>query len=257
MIENIIFIGAGNLATHLALALKSAGKRIIQVYSRTYSSASQLAAKINAEPISDINLLKNNADIFIVSIKDAAIEQIVADIKINNKLIVHTSGSIPMEVLKSVSDNYGVFYPLQTFSKNKDIDFSNLPICLEANNQENLETLKIFAAAISNNINEIDFEKRRIIHLAAVFACNFTNNMYAIAEQLLKENNISFNILLPLVQETALKIYKDSPGKLQTGPAVRGDEIVISSHLNMLANHKNFKEIYKLISDNIKKTNNK
>jgi len=257
MLENIVFIGAGNLATHLALALNNAGKKIIQVYSRTYSSASQLAIKVDAEPINDIKLLNKNADIYIVSVKDSAIEHIASNIKLNNKLIVHTSGSMPMEVLKEASDNYGVLYPLQTFSKNKNVDFHNVPICIETNNPANIEILKNLAEEISSNVREISFDKRRIIHLAAVFACNFTNNMYSVAEQLLIENDISFNILLPLINETAVKVFEDSPKKLQTGPAVRGDDSIISSHLKMLANYKDFKKIYKLLSDNIKKMNNK
>ncbi len=178
-------------------------------------------------------------------------------LSLKNKLTVHTSGSIPLEILNKVSENHGVLYPLQTFSKSREVDFSNIPICVEANSAENLEKLKSVAKALSNNIYEVDSEQRKVLHLAAVFACNFPNFMYTIADKILRDSDIDFDILRPLIKETAEKIQDVKPAEAQTGPAIRNDEKILSGHMEMLNDFPQLKELYKLISAEIKKINPK
>jgi predicted short-subunit dehydrogenase-like oxidoreductase (DUF2520 family) len=253
---NIILIGAGNVATQLGLALYDAGYKIAQVYSPTKRSASALAKKLRSEAITDLKKLNKDADVYIIAIKDDAIESIAKQLKLKDQIVVHTSGSVSVNVLKKASKNYGVFYPLQTFTKDKKMNFREVPICIEGNNKKTSTTLQYFAKSISSNVQVIDSRQRQIIHLAAVFACNFSNHMYSIAEEILKKNKLSLDILKPLIAETAEKIKTNSPAKVQTGPAVRGDKKVMKGHLELLKGEKEMKEIYKMISDNIKLSNN-
>jgi len=255
-INKIVFIGAGNIATHLALALKKAGFDIIQIYGRTDHSAKTLADKVKSSYTSNLNNLNKEGDIYFVSVVDLALKDILKKLNVGDKLIVHTSGSTPMDILKDSSSNYGVFYPLQTFSKNKKLDFEDIPICLEANSNRNLKLLTSLAKAISKNVKSINSEQRVAIHLAAVFSCNFTNHLYVIAEEILNKYDIPFDMVKPLILETAKKIADEKPHKVQTGPAKRDDHETIAKHLNMLVNDKEYMEIYKLITENIIKHKN-
>jgi len=256
-IQNIVLIGAGNVATHLALAFYKSGLNIFQIYSKSLDSAQELAKKVKATYTTDLQKIKLDADLYIISIADNAIEEVTAQFNLNDKLVVHTSGSVPMEILNTVSTNYGVLYPLQTFSKMKELDFNNIPLCLEANNSENFEKLNSFAKLISENIQVINSEQRKKLHLAAVFACNFPNFMYSVAAEITKQSEIDFDILRPLIKETADKIIGISPWEAQTGPAKRGDEKIMNEHLEMLSEFPEFKEIYKLISSEIQTQNTK
>lgn len=247
----IILIGAGNVASQLGTALSDAGYKISQVYSKTRSSASSLSKKLNATAITDLKKLDLNASVYIIAVKDDAIKEVAKQLKLKDQIVVHTSGSVSMDVLKKSSKNCGVFYPLQTFTKNKKIDFKNVPICIEGNNKSTSTTLQYFAKSISPNVQLVNSEQRKVIHLAAVFACNFSNHMYAIADTILKKNKLSLDILKPLIEETALKIRNTSPALAQTGPAVRDDKKVMKEHLKMLDKNKKLKNIYKLISDHI------
>ena len=251
--SKIVLIGAGNIATHLGLALKQVGCNIVQVYSRTQKSASQLAKILATDYTTDLKKIAK-AELYIICVKDDVIADIVKKIKFNNALAVHTSGSIDMNVFKGHTNNYGVFYPLQTFSKNKKTDISFVPICVEANDNTNKKIVMQLAKTISDRVIYLDSQQRKTVHLAAVFACNFTNHMYSIAEKIVKEKNIPFNILVPLIQETAHKIVSHSPAKMQTGPAIRNDKKVIKQHLKMLKEKKEFKKIYQLLSDAISYT---
>ncbi len=248
----IILIGAGNVATHLGKELKKNGFRIVQVYSRSESSSSKLAESLKCESITDLNDLNKQADLYIISVHDSAINTIVRRIDIKNKLIVHTSGSIQMNVFEGVSANYGVFYPLQTFSKSKDLNFKSIPVCIEANSQENRNKLMELGRILSDDVRIITSDQRKIIHLAAVFACNFTNFMYYISDELLKQNDISFDIIKPLIKESTEKVMVKNPAHIQTGPAVRGDIETIHKHLEMLKRYPEYVEIYQLISEKIK-----
>jgi predicted short-subunit dehydrogenase-like oxidoreductase (DUF2520 family) len=247
----IILIGAGNVATQLGLALKVSGYRISQVYSKTKSSAETLSKKLKASAITDLKKVDTEAAIYIIAVKDDAIAEIAKQLKLKDKIVVHTSGSVSMEVLKNVSANYGVLYPLQTFTKDKKINFKTVPLCIEGNNKATSTTLQYFAKSISANVKLVSSEQRKIIHLAAVFACNFSNHMYAIADEILKKNKLSLDLLKPLIEETAQKIKDNSPAKVQTGPAVRGDKKVMEGHIKLLKQHKQAKSIYEIVSASI------
>lgn len=261
----IAIIGSGNLATQLGMALYKDGYLISQVYSRSQKNASLLSKKLKAEAITDLKKLSQYSAIYIIAVKDDAIETVAKQLKLKDQIVVHTSGSVSMDVLKNSSKNYGVFYPLQTFSKEKKArpngrgqsfgraDFKTIPICIEANNKNTSTTLEYFAKSISNNVKKVNSEQRKKIHLAAVFACNFSNHMYAIAEQLLVKDKLSLDLLKPLIEETANKIKENKPSKVQTGPAARNDKKTMDAHLKLLSKEKDLQKIYTLISKSIAK----
>lgn len=247
----IVLIGSGSVATHLGLALQSKGIKIKQVFSRNPSNAENLAIKLGTSFVADISDLYMNADIYIYALKDSALKSILRKMNIPNGIHVHTSGSIPMSDFEGFTDKFGVIYPLQTFSIKKEIDFSNVPICIEACNAEIQQILVDLAKLLSEKIYIINSENRKKLHLAAVFACNFTNYMYDIASQILEDASLEFEIIQPLIAETADKIKTLNPYDAQTGPAVRFDEKTIARHLHMLTKNSDFKKIYTLLSKDI------
>lgn len=248
----IVLIGAGNVATHLSFALQQAGHTITQVYSRSENSASILANHLNASWTTDIKLISNVADIYIFSLKDDALQTIVRQLPVNDGIWVHTSGSIPMDIFKGYAGKYGVLYPLQTFSKARKTDFSQVPCFIEADSKSTEVLLYEIAEQLSKHIHILNSDKRKYLHLAAVFACNFTNHMYVLASKILEKETIPGEVLLPLIDETAAKIHTLSPVEAQTGPAVRYDQSVIQKHLDLLSPPE-MREIYELISKNIHK----
>jgi len=252
--QKIVFIGAGNVASHLGKALKDAGNEILQVYSRTEKSASLLAQKLETTSTSNISEIYSNADLYVISVSDDNVDQILGKLTLKDKLVVHTSGFLPMDTLKQVSENYGVFYPLQTFSKSREVEMRSVPICIEANTPENLQLLNSLAGQISSDVRQINSDQRKVLHLSAVFACNFPNFMYAIAEKILQNHDMDFSILKPLILETAQKIQELEPANAQTGPAIRGDERVINAHLKMLDNYPAYQKLYQIITDQISDT---
>ena len=239
------------MATHFALALKEAGKEILQVYSRTEANVKALAEKVGADFTNDPEDLVSIADLYIIAVSDDALIQVAEGLNFNNNLVVHTSGSAPIDVLKDFSSNYGVFYPLQTFSKLREVDFSEIPVCIEANNIENVEKLKSLALSLTDKIYFIDSEKRRTLHLAAVFASNFPNFMYSIAQKIVQDNELDFDMLKPLIQETAEKVQQVLPEDAQTGPAIRGDDRIMKLHVEMLKDYPEYQELYKILSEGI------
>ena len=249
----VVFIGAGNLATNLAKALYYKGFRIVQVYSRTEESARALAEKVEADYTTDLQEISKDAKLYIVSLKDAAFVELLPQITEDKQksLLVHTAGSIPMSVWEGHAERYGVFYPMQTFSKQREVDFQEVPFFIEAKRAEDTELLKAIASTLSEKVYEADSEQRKSLHLAAVFICNFTNHMYALAADLLEKYNLPFEVMLPLIDETARKVHELAPRDAQTGPAVRYDENVMSNHLAMLVDSPALQEIYKLMSKSI------
>ena len=249
----VVFIGAGNLATNLAKALYYKGFRIVQVYSRTEESARALAEKVEADYTTDLQEISKDAKLYIVSLKDAAFVELLPQITEDKQksLLVHTAGSIPMSVWEGHAERYGVFYPMQTFSKQREVDFREVPFFIEAKRPEDAELLKAVAGTLSDKVYEADSEQRRSLHLAAVFTCNFTNHMYALAAELLEKYHLPFDVMLPLIDETARKVHELAPRDAQTGPAVRYDENVMNKHLSMLADSQALQEIYKLMSKSI------
>ena len=244
----ITLIGSGNVATHLGAAFKNAGHYIVQVYSRNLQNASLLAYNIKAEPIDDLKLINTETDLIVISVKDDAIGDIAAGLAGYGKLIVHTSGATSIEAVKLFTDEAGVFYPLQTFSKDKEVNFNTVPLCIEGANDEIAQQLQTLAWTISQNVYKVDSEQRKILHLAAVFACNFPNYLYYAAGSLLKQHNLDFDLLRPLILETAEKVQEHLPQDVQTGPAVRNDGNTMEAHLQLLGQNVELQEVYKLLS---------
>ena len=250
-VQNIVLIGSGRVATQLGKRLAEKGKFIVQVYSRTQAHAAQLAGQLGSEPIHDPEKIRHDADLYIISVSDDAIPEIAAKLRFEGKPVAHTSGSVPMDAVSAISANYGVFYPLQTFVKNRDVDFNDIPLCIEGADPETENLLTGLAYEISNDVRIINSEQRLKIHIAAVFASNFTNFMYLMGEDVLKNAGVEFDILLPLIRETAAKMNSAMPHEAQTGPAMRGDEKVIRKHLKMLAGDPEKQAIYRQLSGHI------
>ena len=244
---SVVILGTGNLAQHLCQTFsKTNSIQLIQVYGRNQSNLTWFSSytKICSEP-KEIAA----ADVYLIAVSDNAIEEVSHHLPDSNGIVAHTSGATPMNVLSM--QNRAVFYPLQTFTKGKTVDFGSVPICLEAKNVESLEVLHNMAQAISSKVCHINTEQRRQLHLAAVFTNNFTNYLYGIGEAICKRNQISFDLLKPLIQETSNKIISLSPGEAQTGPARRGDEKSMNQHLSLISDC-NEQEIYRLLSESIK-----
>ena len=247
----IVFIGAGNLATNLATALKKAGHIIKQVYSKTEKSASALGIFLQCPHTSNIKQIERNADLYIVALKDSILQEVANEIIKGREgsLWVHTSGSTEMDVLNC--ERRGVFYPMQTFSKTRIIDFATIPCFLEANKDEDLETLKYLANSISSNVSVVSSSDRKYLHLSAVFCCNFVNHTIAIGEKLLRVHGIDFKVMLPLIEETIKKLNDLSPIEAQTGPAIRWDENIMMKHKELLSEDHVLQNIYDIFSKNI------
>ncbi|TSD64120.1 DUF2520 domain-containing protein [Inquilinus sp. KBS0705] len=252
----ITIIGSGNVATHLSAAFKNVGHRIVQVYSRNMQNAALLAYHVGAEAVDDLENISVDTDVFIIAIKDDAIGAIVPKLLKYDKLTVHTSGAAGLDHILAFTDKAGVFYPLQTFSKTKELNFREVPLCIEGADETITLQLEELARTISNNVYRVNSAQRKVLHLAAVFACNFTNHMYTIAQQLLAQSDMGFDMLRPLIAETADKIKQQAPATVQTGPAVRNDEQTMAAHLQMLNGKPELQQLYTLLSQDIIKNNN-
>jgi predicted short-subunit dehydrogenase-like oxidoreductase (DUF2520 family) len=249
----IALVGAGSVAIHLGLALKHAGFKIEYVINRSPERGMLLAKKLDALYVSGFEAFFN-PDLIIVAVSDDAIPVIAKQLSGSSIPVVHTSGTVSKDVLSHTGSDYGVFYPLQTFSVSNAVDFSKVPICIDSSNSLFTIRLENLAHSLSNTVCLIDDQKRRILHLAGVFASNFSNYLYAIAEDILSKNDIPFELLLPLIQETAHKIQTIAPLEAQTGPAKRGDMTTIQKHLMLLQNEPELLDLYKIFTDNILKT---
>lgn len=246
---NVIIIGGGNVAWHLAQQFsKSKTINLVQIYNRNLLSINDLSSLTTITD--DIAQLKL-ADVYFIAIADNALPNFLCNIPNKNALIVHTSGNTSINVLENFN-RIGVFYPLQTLTKFDEINFNTIPILIEAKYEEDLIILRNIAAELSEYVKNINSDERKKIHLAAVFVNNFVNHLYTIGYQLLEENNINPLILNPLIFETAQKLDKSHPINIQTGPAKRKDEITIASHIALL-NDLHLKNVYKLITDSISK----
>ncbi|MGH2666841.1 Rossmann-like and DUF2520 domain-containing protein [Flavobacterium sp.] len=244
---SVVLIGSGNVANHLISAFaKSDSVDVIQVFARNPETVSQHidTAKIISS-YSEIAV----ADLYIVSVSDNAVTEVSQNLPFSNKLVVHTSGTVAMTDLNS-ENRRGVFYPLQTFSKSKEVDFKGIPFCLETEDESDYKLLEKVAKSISDKVFNIHSEQRKALHVAAVFVNNFVNHLYQIGDTICIENNIPFEILYPLIRETAAKINSLSPKEAQTGPAVRNDTQTINTHLSFLSDSTQ-KEIYKILTKSI------
>lgn len=251
-IKKVSFIGSGNVASHLAAVLKSIGIEIVEVYSARPENAQKFADKFNCSLAKSIAGLNKNIDLLIISVPDSRIKEVSLQIAESEILVVHTSGITEMEVLDS-RKRFGVFYPLQTFSKKRVVDMSEVPFCIEAHNKNDFDILMDLASKISKNVNEVNSSQRKVLHLTAVMVNNFSNHMYHLAHEILENNRLSFNLLLPLIHETALKVKDVHPAEAQTGPARRNDISTMQEHMKMLIDFPEYQEIYKLLSEQILK----
>ena len=251
----IALIGAGRVASCMGPRLKQAGHTVTGVYSRTLANAEQLAKVVGAPAFDSLESVPE-ADVYLVMLSDDALVQLApAIVKGREKaLFLHTAGSVPMDLWKEAgAKRYGVLYAMQTFSKGADIDWPEVPVFVEGCNPAELEVVRNLASALSGKVTELSSEGRKKLHVAAVFTCNFSNHMYAIAEKLLASEGVPFSVMLPLVRETARKVETMSPEDAQTGPAIRGDRKVMDQHLELLKEYPEYAELYRLISTDINK----
>ena len=246
----ISLIGSGNLATNIGVALFNSGNKVVQVYSRTISNAESLADRIGACAVDNIDNISDDADLYIVALKDDAIEKIIPSLCKNkyDKYFFHTAGSLSMKIFMGYAEHYGVLYPMQTFSKQRIVDFKVIPCFIETSDEFAKSVLEDVCGAISNRIYELSSENRKYLHLAAVFACNFANHCYEISSEILNKNGIPFDVMLPLIDETAKKVHDVKPKDAQTGPAVRYDENVISRQMQLLNEFPLNQKIYDMMS---------
>ena len=243
-----VIIGSGNVAYHLAKAFTQNNIKVHQIFGRNEIELSKISNEFNI-PYSNENLV--DAELYIIAVSDSVVENVSELIKNENALVAHTSGSLPKEILKG---NYrkASFYPLQTFSKTKDLDYSKIPFFIEADNQIDEKSLMELASIISDNVEVSTYEKRKYIHLTAVFACNFVNHLFARAKEISDSQDLDFNYFLHLINETFEKIHHLDPKLAQTGPAVRGDERILKLHEELITNKEQL-DIYKTLNESIKK----
>lgn len=254
-VRTISFIGSGNVATHLALAFKAAGFDITEVFSPTYDHADTLAKKVNATAIRNLTELNPEVDLYLLAVPDGSIEEVVRQFRKVEGIVAHTSGINPLDVLKSIP-NRGVLYPLQTFSKRRELDISEVPFCIEASSKKIVDQLRSVAMKLSCHVCEISSEQRQYLHLAAVFANNYSNYLYQVAFDLLEKEGVDHSLLMPLIIETVSKINTLHPKDAQTGPARRNDQTTINKHIQLLRNHAEYKELYQILAGQLKKTYN-
>lgn len=272
-----VFLGSGNLATHLSLALKAAGEDIIQIYSRTQEHALALADKLHCDSCVSISDIRTDADVYIFSVKDDALPSLISQLSehlashqhqspnTHHPILLHTAGSVPISVFpdntltpntQHLSPKYGVLYPMQTFSKDRNVNFREIPCFVEACDSDTLEAIKGIASKVSDHVLDMSSDKRKKLHLAAVFACNMVNHCYRLAEKVLEEEGIDFSLYLPLIQETANKVKELSPRHAQTGPMVRYDKKIMDAQIALI-NDERTRQIYRLMADSIHEDSSK
>jgi len=251
----IVIIGSGNVAAVLGRKFKAAGHHILQVASRNASAASRLAYEWDTESTNYWSLVNKNADVYIIAVSDDAIEEVVADLKLPGKLVAHTAASVSKDILKPVSNHYGVFYPLQSLRQEIN-ELPDAPVFFDGSDEASRKKLEMLAASIApQHVKQAGDEARLKLHIAAVFVSNFTNHLYALAEDYCKKEGIDFSELLPLIEETAIRIKSISPAKAQTGPAARNDDTTIQKHLAVLKGHPMLKKVYEGMTESIKNLN--
>jgi predicted short-subunit dehydrogenase-like oxidoreductase (DUF2520 family) len=250
-IRNIVVIGSGNVAWHMVRAFGKKGIRILQVLGKNEATARKLSKTFYVPYIKDPALLVKTADLYILAVQDDKIREVALSLGLKDQFLVHTSGFSPIQVLEGASKNTGVIWPLQTLTAGKATNSSKIPFLIEANSSENTAALSRFASLVSKKVMVADSATRKEVHLAAVMASNFSNRLYTITAELLRSKNLPFDLLAPLILETARKAGKSDPSGNQTGPAARNDVKVIKQHLELLENDPETAEIYRLLSENI------
>lgn len=253
--KKIFLIGSGNIAHNIAWQCIQHEIQIVGVYSRDIQNAADLANIIGCDFTDSVDKINSaEADLFIIAVADNAIMELSKIIRLNKKFIVHTSGATDIDVLKDISENYGAFYPLQTMNKEFKCDFKSIPLCVWANTNENILKLYELASIFSNSVYKTDDKKRALLHLAAVFASNYTNFMYSASKKILDTRGLEFEMLHPLIEETTRRALLLDPASVQTGPAIRKDTVTIEKHIHLLDDEKNLKALYTFLSDMIQNT---
>lgn len=248
---NIAIVGSGNLAWHLAPELENVGHRVVEVFSKTQKNAKSLQKRLyNAELNPSLDFSDSSAEIFIICISDDAIEEVAQEIALpEHAIVVHTSGSQPINKLGyAATEHIGVLYPLQTFTKSKRVSFDDIPILIEAEDHFTSRALEKLGKSISKKVKSVSSRDRMAIHVAAVFACNFTNHFFEISDKMLKKQGFNFELLRPLIAETINKSLDLGPANAQTGPAARGDIETLDKHVDFLDGSE-YQEVYKIITE--------
>ena len=248
MKKRVVILGSGNVATSIALALKDKCE-LVQIYSRSLENAQSLAKQVGCDASSTLKDVAPDADVYIVSVKDDAIASVVDAVPDNGALWLHTSGSTPIEVFQNKRTRYGVLYPMQSFSKSRPADMTEVHFFVEGNDSTITQDIKELASLMTRNVHEATSAEREKLHIAAVFACNFANHMFTLSSEVLDEAGLPFDAMLPLIKTTVAKLDNMTPQESQTGPAARGDMKIIEKHIASL--HGDKRKIYKLLSEDI------
>jgi predicted short-subunit dehydrogenase-like oxidoreductase (DUF2520 family) len=248
---DIIIIGSGNVAAVLGRKFKAAGHTISQIFSRNATAASALAYEFNSESTNYKSMVHKTADVYIIAVADDAIDDVAHELFLPGKVVAHTAASVPKEKLKNVTTHYGVFYPLQSLRKDMTT-LPDVPIFFDGSDEKTKKILEQLAQSISaEKVVEASDEARLKLHVAAVVVSNFVTHLYSLAEDYCRKEGLDFRQLLPLIEETALRLKDTSPKKAQTGPAIRNDSETIHKHLELLSAHPQLKNIYILLTESI------
>jgi predicted short-subunit dehydrogenase-like oxidoreductase (DUF2520 family) len=248
----VTIIGSGNAATVLGKLLKQNNHAINEIAGRSENAVKALAEGLNARPCLDIKAINSKSDIYLIAVSDDAVVEISAELKMNNKIIAHTCGSVGMNVLANTSENFGVFYPLQSLRKELSY-IPSIPFLIDGNNTFTRQTLSELAHSVSKDVIAANDETRLSYHLSAIIVSNFSNHLFALAKAYSDAHQTDFNFLLPLIEETVSRLHYYDPSTMQTGPAARGDEAVIQKHLQLLNDSPQLKNIYAMMSESISK----
>lgn len=248
--SKISFIGAGNVASNLALALFRQGLQIEHVWSRDDANSKSLAERVKANVCSELNQLPVSSDLYIISVKDDVLEDVLTSLPENIPALVHTSGSIDMRQLNNYAKDVGVVYPVYSFKKSMELEWQQVPFCVEGNRDAFTDQLFALCRLLSNKVQYLNSDQRKHLHIAAIMANNFTNYLFSLSYDLSVKHNIPFDTLLPLILQTTERLSNEDPFELQTGPAIRGDLKVIQEHLTLLDSDDQ-KEVYDFLSQKI------
>jgi predicted short-subunit dehydrogenase-like oxidoreductase (DUF2520 family) len=246
----VVIIGTGNVATVLGRKLMASGHRIVEVAGRNTAAVQALAADLSAVPVHDISIISSCADLYLIAVSDSAVKTVVDTLPLDGKTVVHTAAAVSITVLKEKTSNYGVLYPLQSLKKEVR-QLPDIPFLIDASNETTLKLLEEVANSISNNVKRTNDSQLVKMHLAAVMVNNFTNHLFALADDYCRHEGLSFSLLLPLISETVNRLQKISPAAAQTGPAVRQDKVTIDRHLNLLQDYPELKQLYSQLTDSI------
>ena len=248
---NVVIIGTGNVATVLGKLIHSKGHRIVEVVGRNKNATQVLAKMFNSKVNTDFAAISDNADIYMIAVVDTAIESIAKMLTLQNKLVIHTAGSVSINVLNSPNNKFGVLWPLQSLRKEMK-HIPEIPFVIDANSEATYATLLAFTKTLTDRVFRANDAKRIKLHLTAVMVSNFTNHLYALADDYCHKEVLDFKLFLPLIEETGNRVKNNAPKNVQTGPAVRRDDTTINNHLNLLKSYPSLQKLYQLMSDSIK-----